>query len=92
MAVEVALSGEVYEKFQVHLNLTEETATVDEVQKLLEQQLGLAVILLDAKHLPVMSGENTKGKEVSFTPGQVDWLCKLKHTAKYLLRISITFH
>ena len=43
-------------------SLTEETASVDEVQLMLEQQLGFDVILLDAKHLPVMSGETTKGK------------------------------
>lgn len=48
-------------KFQVHLSLTKETASVDEVQMMLEQQLGFNVILLDAKHLPVMSRETTKG-------------------------------
>ena len=57
LVVDVAPSGVVNEKFQVHLSLTEETASVDEVQ-----QLGFDVILLDAKHLPVMSGETTKGK------------------------------
>ena len=55
-------SGAVNENFQVHLSLTEETASVDEVQKLLEQQLGFDVFLLDTKHLPVMTGETTKGK------------------------------
>ena len=62
LVVDVAPSGVVNEKFQVHLSLTEETASVDEVQLMLEQQLGFDVILLDAKHLPVMSGETTKGK------------------------------
>lgn len=62
VVVDVVPSGAVNEKFQVHLSLTEETASVDEVQKMLEQQLGFDVMLLDAKHLPVMSGETTKGK------------------------------
>ena len=55
-------SGAINEKFQVHLSLTEETASVDEVQNMLKEQLGFDVILLDAKHLPVMPGETTKGK------------------------------
>ena len=60
--VDVLSSGAINEKFQVHLSLTEETASVDEVQKMLKEQLGFDVILLDAKHLPVMSGETTKAK------------------------------
>ena len=59
---DVLLSGAINDKFQVHLSLTEETALVDEVQNILKEQLGFDVILLDAKHLPVMSGETTKGK------------------------------
>ena len=61
VVVDVPPSGAITNKFQVHLSLTEETATVDEVQKMLEQQIGFEVILLDAKHLPVMSRESTKG-------------------------------
>ena len=60
--VDVLSSGAVNEKFQVHLSLTEETASVDEVQKMLKEQLGFNVILLDARHLPVMSGDTTKVK------------------------------
>ena len=41
-------SGEIREKFQVYMSLTEETSSVDEVQRLLKQQLGFEVILLDA--------------------------------------------
>ena len=55
-------SGAISEQFQVHLSLTEDTSSVDEVQKMLEQQLGFKVILLDSKHLPVISRETTKGK------------------------------
>ena len=44
------------------MSLTEETSSVGEVQRLLKQQLGFEVILLDAKHLPVMGGETTNGK------------------------------
>ena len=60
--VEVLPSGEIREKFRVHMSLTEETSSVGEVQRLLKQQLGFEVILLDAKHLPVMGGETTNGK------------------------------
>ena len=59
---DVLSSGAINEKFQVHLSLTEETASVDEVQNMLKEQLGFDVILLDAKQMPVMSGETTKGK------------------------------
>ena len=59
---DVLSSGAINEKFQVHLSLTEETASVDEVQNMLKEQLGFDVILLDAKHLSVMTGESTKGK------------------------------
>ena len=62
VVVEIVPSGTISEQFQVHLSLTEDTASVDEVQKMLEQQLGFRVILLDSKHLPVMSGETTQGK------------------------------
>ena len=59
---DVLSPGTINEKFQVHLSLTEETASVDEVQNMLKEQLGFDVILLDAKQMPVMSGETTKGK------------------------------
>ena len=49
-------------QLQVRMLLTEETSSVDEVQRLLKQQLRFEVILLDAKHLPVMVGETTKDK------------------------------
>ena len=61
VVVDVLPSGEIREKFQVHMSLTEETSSVGEVQRLLKQQLGFEVILLDAKHLPVMGGETTNG-------------------------------
>ena len=40
-------SGEIREKFQVYMSLTEETLSIDEVQRLLKQKLGFEVILLD---------------------------------------------
>ena len=46
--VDMLPSGEIREKFQVYMSLTEETSSVDEVQRLLKQQLGFEVILLDA--------------------------------------------
>ena len=45
--VDMVPSGEIREKFQVYMSLAEETS-VDEVQRLLKQQLGFEVILLDA--------------------------------------------
>ena len=46
--VDMLPSGEIREKFQVYMSLTEETSSVDEVQRLLKQQLGFEVILLDS--------------------------------------------
>ena len=66
VVVDVLPSGEIREKFQVHMSLTEETSSVGEVQRLLKQQLGFEVILLDAKHLPVMGGETTNGTLVGY--------------------------
>ena len=60
--VDVLSSAAINKKFQVHLRLTEETSSVDELQMMLKERLGLDIILLDAKHLPVMSRETTKGK------------------------------
>ena len=48
VVVDMVPSGEIREKFQVYMSLTEETSSVDEVQRLLKQQLGFEVILLDA--------------------------------------------
>ena len=41
-------SGEIREKFQVNMSLTEETSSVDEVQRVLKEKLNFEVILLDA--------------------------------------------
>ena len=41
-------SGEIREKFQVNMSLTEETSSVDEVQRVLKEKLKFEVILLDA--------------------------------------------
>ena len=46
--VDTSPCGEIRENFQVYMSLTEETSSVDEVQRLLKQQLGFEVILLDA--------------------------------------------
>ena len=48
VVVDMVPSGEIREKFQVYVSLTEETSSVDEVQRLLKQQLGFEVILLDS--------------------------------------------
>ena len=48
VVVDMLPSGEIREKCQVYMLLTEETSSVDEVQRLLKQQLGFEVILLDA--------------------------------------------
>ena len=62
MVIEIASSGDTCEKFQVHLPLTEQNASVDEVQKMLQSHLGFDVTLLDSKYLLVMAGETTNGK------------------------------
>ena len=62
IVVEIASSGHVYEKYQVHLTLKEERASVEIIEETLRQQLGFGVCLLDSKHLPIMAGETTKGK------------------------------
>ena len=46
--VDMLLSCEIRETFQVYMSLTEETSSVDKVQRLLKKQLGFEVILLDA--------------------------------------------
>ena len=62
VVADVLPSGEIRGKFQVHMSLTEESSSIGEVQRLLKQQLGFEVTLLDAKHFSVMGGETTNGK------------------------------
>ena len=64
VVVDVLSSGAINKKFQVHLTLAEETVSVDEVQKMLKEQLGFDVILLNAKHLPVMSIKQAKQRNL----------------------------
>ena len=52
----------VFDKFQVHLNLKEETASVPIIEEMLKEQLGFDIRVLDSKHLPIMAGETTTGK------------------------------
>ena len=54
--------GDITEKYQIHLQLREDTASVKGIQELLKGQLGFSVALLDAKYLPVMPGETTQGR------------------------------
>ena len=65
VVVDMLLSGEIREKFQVYMSLTEETSSVDEVQRLLKQQLGFEVILLDAN--------TSSADEVSSVSDKVHW-------------------
>ena len=62
MVVEITSSGQVFDKYQVHLNLKEETASVPVVEEMLKEQLGFDIRVLDSKHLPIMAGETTTGK------------------------------
>ena len=48
VVVNMLPSGKIKEKFQVYMSRTEETLSVNEEQRLLKQQLGYEVILLDA--------------------------------------------
>ena len=62
VVVEITSSGHVFDKFQVHLNLKEETASVPVIEEMLKEQLGFDIRILDSKHLPIMEGETTTGK------------------------------
>ena len=62
IVVDIDTKGAVTEKFQIHLVLQEETATVEKIQEQLKGQLGYEVNLLDSKHLPILSNDMTKGK------------------------------
>lgn len=62
VVVEITSSGHVFDKFQVHLNLKEETASVPVIEEMLKEQLGFDIRVLDSKHLPIMEGETTTGK------------------------------
>ena len=53
--------GDTTEKYQIHLQLSEDTASVNGIQDLLRGQLGYNVSLFDSQYLPVMPGESTKG-------------------------------
>lgn len=61
VVVEITSSGHVYDKYQVHLALKEENASVNSVEEMLKQQLGFDVCVLDSKQLPIISSETTKG-------------------------------
>ena len=63
LVVEITSSGHVFDKFQVHLNLKEETASVPVIEEMLKEQLGFDIRVLDSKHLPIMEGETTTGKQ-----------------------------
>ena len=54
----------MFDKYQVHLNLKEETASVPVIEEMLTEQLGFDIRVLDSKHyiLPIMAGETTTGK------------------------------
>ena len=62
VVVEITSSGHVFDKFQVHLNLKEETASEPVIEEMLKEQLGFDIRVLDSKHLPIMEGETTTGK------------------------------
>ena len=63
VVVEITYSGHVFDKYQVHLNLKEETASVPVIEEMLKEQLGFDIRVLDSKHLPIMAGETTTGKQ-----------------------------
>ena len=62
VVVEITSSGQVFDKYQVHLNLKEETASVPVIEEMLKEQLGFDIRVLDSKHLPIMAGKTTTGK------------------------------
>ena len=62
VVVEITSSGQVFDKYQVHLNLKEETASVPVIEEMLKEQLGFDIRVLNSKHLPIMAGKTTTGK------------------------------
>ena len=62
VVVEITSSGQVFDKYQVHLNMKEETASVPVIEEMLKEQLGFDIRVLDSKHLPIMAGKTTTGK------------------------------
>jgi len=62
VVVEITSSEHVFDKYQVHLNLKEETGSVPVIGEMLKEQLGFDIHILDSKHLPIMAGETTTGK------------------------------
>ena len=48
VVVDMSPSGEIRETFHVRMSQTEETPSVEEVPRLLKEQLGFEVIFLDA--------------------------------------------
>ena len=62
VVIGITSSGHVFDKYQVYLQLKEETASVQAISDMLKQQLGFDVCLIDSKRLPIMAGEATTGK------------------------------
>ncbi|KAJ7386718.1 hypothetical protein OS493_006730 [Desmophyllum pertusum] len=84
VVVEITSSGHVYDKYQVHLALKEENASVNSVEEMLKQQLGFDVCVLDSKQLPIISSETTKGSQ--FWRGSRKILVAKKCQMSYLRR------
>lgn len=59
--VDVKSNGSVTEKYQIHLSLQEDTADVEQIKQMLQDQLGQEVTIVDSKFLPIIVGTTTQG-------------------------------
>lgn len=50
--------------YQIYLTLSNETASVEQVTRMVEDEVGTRVMLLDNKGLRIMASESTKGKSM----------------------------
>ena len=62
VVVEITSSGHVFDKYQVHQNLKEETASVEAIEEMLKQQLGFRRLCPGLQAFAIMAGETTTGK------------------------------
>ena len=56
------LDGKPSPIYQIYLTLTPQTASVDQVARMVEEEVGTRVMLLDNKGLRIMPSESRKGK------------------------------
>ena len=56
------MDGKPSSIYQIYITLSNETALVEQVARVVEEQVGTRVMLLENKGLRIMPSESTKGK------------------------------